>query len=67
MNNPYLNFVEGIEAGGRLAQLSESEVLWSIGAYGRDDQYAGAPGETYAQRDNSDYGDYMHSHDVALF
>lgn len=48
--------IEGIEAGGRLARLSETELIWSTGVYGRDDKYAGAPGDTYAQRDDSDYG-----------
>lgn len=48
--------MEGVEAGGRLAHLIDSQIIWSSGAYGRDDKYRGDPGATLAQDDATDYG-----------
>lgn len=48
--------MEGVEAGGRLAHLIDSQIIWSSGAYGRDDKYTGDPGDTLAQDDATDYG-----------
>lgn len=47
---------KGIEAGGRLLQISDSEILWSQGVYELDDWYDVPPDEAYAQSDASDYG-----------
>jgi aldose sugar dehydrogenase len=48
--------MEGVEAGGRLAHLIGTQIIWSSGAYGRDDKYTGDPGDTLAQNDATDYG-----------
>ena len=48
--------MEGVEAGGRLAHLIDSQIIWSSGAYGRDDKYSGDPADTLAQDDATDYG-----------
>ena len=48
--------MEGVEAGGRRAHLIGTQIIWSSGAYGRDDKYTGDPGDTLAQNDATDYG-----------
>lgn len=55
--NPRGKAIAGLEAGGRMAQLEGTTVIWSSGAYGRDDyhpgpDFSGALGQDPA----SDYG-----------
>ena len=49
--------IRGLEAGGRLAYEGEGNVIWTSGAYERDDQVQSANiAKTLAQDDKSDYG-----------
>lgn len=49
--------IKGAEAGGRLISRSETELLWTSGAYGNDDSFDKTrPDKTLAQSDGSDYG-----------
>lgn len=49
--------VKGLEAGGRLAHLEGSRVVWTSGGYERDDNYdVEYLSRTLAQDDKTDYG-----------
>ena len=49
--------IRGAEAGGRLAAFGADRVLWTIGAYGYDDDYDKSRPETaLAQNPETDYG-----------
>lgn len=52
--------IYGLEAGGRLAHLGGSRVVWTSGSYERDDRHEGLDFSTaLAQDDGTDYGKTM--------
>lgn len=48
--------VVGIEAGGRIIERSDTEVVWSTGVYELDDEFKQTRIDPYAQRNQSEYG-----------
>ncbi len=49
--------IKALEAGGRIVQRDADTVIWTSGAYERDDRHPGRDFTTaLAQRDDSDYG-----------